>query len=145
VQRVEWEDAAAQLPELRGAYFERDFKPLQEAGLLDLLDRDSEIAPGISVRLTGAHTRGHQMVLLESRGRTALYPCDLCPTAAHLRPLWNMGYDQNMRETRRAKARWIGRAADENWLVLFAHDPQIRAAYLARDPKEEFIVREVVG
>src|SRR5262245_33537142 len=32
VQQFEWEDATARKPELKGAYFERDFLPLETAG-----------------------------------------------------------------------------------------------------------------
>src|SRR5207248_610662 len=144
VQRREWEDAAGRLPELRGAYFERDFLPLQDAGLIDFVDGDAQIAPGVSVRLAPGHTRGHQLVLIESAGATAMYPCDLCPTFAHLRTFWTMSYDQNLLEVRRVKPVWIGRAADEGWLMISAHDTQTRAAYIRRDAQEEFAIGERV-
>ncbi len=144
VQRAEWEDATGRLPELRGSYFERDFLPLQEAGRIELIEGDAGILPGISVRVTGGHTRGHQVVLLESQGRRAICPADLCPTSAHLKTFWTMGYDQCLVELRRTKAKLIGQAADEGWLVVLSHDPSIRAAYVGRDPANEFVIREVV-
>jgi glyoxylase-like metal-dependent hydrolase (beta-lactamase superfamily II) len=144
VQRNEWEDATGRAPELRGAYFERDFVPLRNAGLIDVVEGDVQIAPGITVHLAPGHTHGHQVVLLESHGQRALYPCDLCPTASHLRTFWTMSYDQSLLEVRRVKPRWIGRAADEGWLLFFAHDMETRAARIRRDPEEEFVVHEIV-
>ncbi len=142
VQKNEWDDASGRIPELKGAYFERDFQPLKDAGLVEMVEDEAIIAPGVSVRLAPGHTRGHQIVLLESGGQTAIYPCDLCPTFSHLRTFWTMSYDQSLLEVRRVKPGWIGRSADEGWLILSAHDIQTRAAYITRDEKEEFIIKE---
>ena len=109
-----------------------------------MVENNAETVPGVSVQLTGAHTRGHQIVLIDSGGKRAICVSDLCPTTDHLRTFWTMGYDQFLRDVRRTKPMWLGRAADEGWLVIFHHDPQIRAAYLRRDPEEEFVLREIV-
>ena len=53
----------------------------------------SSIMPGVRVRRTGGHTMHHQMVLIESAGKTAVFAADLLPTAAHLPEVWVMGYD----------------------------------------------------
>ena len=144
IQRAEWEDASADLPELAGAYFSRDFVPLEEAGQVELIEGDAELLPGVSVRLVGGHTRGHQMVHLASGDRHAIYPCDLCPTSSHLRTFWNVAYDQYPLDQRRIKPRVLGEAADKGWAVLFAHDPSVAGAFLARDPKEQFVIREAI-
>jgi glyoxylase-like metal-dependent hydrolase (beta-lactamase superfamily II) len=142
VQRGEWEDATGGAPELAGAYPLENLLPLYEAGRIDFIDGDVEIVPGLSSLVTGGHTRRHQALILESAGQTAIYPGDLCPTSAHLRRMWGMGYDVEPLETRRQKPKILGRAADEGWLVLFDHDPQIAACRLRRDNKQEFAVIE---
>ena len=35
----------------------------------------------------------HQIVMIESAGKTAVFAADLLPTAAHLPEVWVMGYD----------------------------------------------------
>lgn len=145
IQQHEWDDATADLPELTGNYFKRDFLPLQEAGQLELIDGEAELIPGLTCRLTGGHTRGHQIIHLSSGGHQAIYPADLCPSTAHLRTFWTMAYDQYPLALRRIKPRVLGDAADQQWLVIFDHDPQVQAAYLTRDPKQEFAVRERVA
>ena len=87
IQQREWDDATGNLPELARAYNERNFLAIQESGQLHLVDGDAAVLPGVSVRLTGGHTRGHQVVIVESRGQRAVYLGDLCPTTAHLRAL----------------------------------------------------------
>lgn len=144
VQRREWEDATADLPELSGAYFNRDFVPFDQDGQLELIDGEVDLMPGISTRLTGGHTRGHQIILLGSGDQRAVCPADLCPTTAHLPTFWTTSYDQFLLTLRRIKPDVLGEAADNNWLVLFGHDPLVKAAYLNRDDKRQFVVREQV-
>lgn len=142
VQRAEWETATSGAPELEGSYPQENLLPLAEAGQLELVDGDAELRPGISAHVTGGHTRGHQAILIESGGKTAVYVGDLCPTTAHLRRMWCMAYDLFLLETRRVKPELLGRAADEDWLVLFDHDPDVIASRLDRDPKQEFVLRD---
>lgn len=142
VQRVEWETATNGARELGDAYPPENFLAIDEAGLLELVDGDGAIAPGVQLLVTGGHTAGHQAVLIESGGRTAFYPADLCPLRAHLKQLWCMGFDLFPLTTRRRKAELLGRAADERWLVIWGHDPEVVAGYLRRDAKAEFLVEE---
>ncbi|MFI4861139.1 MAG: MBL fold metallo-hydrolase [Phycisphaerales bacterium JB063] len=148
VQRKEWDDATGRRPELAGAYFADDFVPLGEAGLVDIVDGEVEVLPGIKVVPTGGHTLGHQMIVIE--GDTgdawpkAVYACDLCPTATHLHTNWCLAYDQHMRETRRVKPIVLGDVADTGALLLFAHDPEHYAATLKRDDRKHFAIADEI-
>jgi glyoxylase-like metal-dependent hydrolase (beta-lactamase superfamily II) len=133
VQRIEWDDATGDLPELAGSYFTDDFKPLNNAGLLEFVDGPAEIVPGVTTRLTGGHTRGHQIVVLESDGVSAVCPVDICPTADHLPTFWSPAYDQYPLTVRRVKPGILKDIADHNRVVLFAHDLRVSAARLLRN------------
>ena len=61
--------------------------------------------PGISVRRTGGHTLHHQLVTIESGGRTAVFTADLMPTTAHVDEPWIMGYDLYPMDTLAFKTR----------------------------------------
>ena len=56
-----------------------------------------------------------------------------------------MGYDEEVLVTRRRKPELLGRAADEDWWVLFDHDPETVAARLEREPRSEFTVAEAMA
>lgn len=133
VQRTEWADAMGDLPELAGSYHRDDFAPLEPAGLLELVDGDAAIAPGVTTELTGGHTRGHQIVHIESADDSAVYLADICPTAAHLPTFWTLAYDQFPLAVRRKKSVILNDIADHRRIALFAHDPQVTAARLSRD------------
>jgi glyoxylase-like metal-dependent hydrolase (beta-lactamase superfamily II) len=133
VQRVEWDDAMRNLPELAGAYSRDDIAPIEAVGLLQLVDGNTEIAPGVTVQLTGAHTRGHQIVRIEAADDSAVLLADMCPTAAHLPTFWTMAYDQFPLELRRKKPIILSDIADHHRIALFSHDPHTTAARLTQD------------
>ena len=140
VQKIEWEDALSGRPELAGAYTPDDFVPVQEAGLLNLVDGDQELFSGISVERTDGHTRGHQLVRLVSEDRTVVYVGDVSPMAAHVRTFWTMSYDQYPLTTRVTKPRILGAIADSRHIAVFPHDPRVPIARLERDDRTEFTV-----
>ncbi|MDA1017611.1 MAG: MBL fold metallo-hydrolase [Planctomycetota bacterium] len=143
VQRGEWDVAAANLPELHGAYSADDFLPLRDSGRLRLVEPDEEIVPGFRARVTPGHTEWHQSIVIESDGQTAVYLGDLCPSTHHLPMAWCMSYDIHMLETRRQKRRLLGEIADNGWLAFFDHDPACPVARIERDETREFRIKKL--
>ena len=85
---------------------------------------------------SGGHTGQHQIVYFESGGHTAVFVADLIPTTAHLQDPWVMGYDLFPMETLAFKKRFIREAIDREYLVVFEHDPLVKAGYIReRDGK----------
>jgi glyoxylase-like metal-dependent hydrolase (beta-lactamase superfamily II) len=130
VRRGEWEDATRPNVRTRGNYRPDDFLPLMSAGVLEFVDEDQTIMPGVRVQRTGGHTMHHQMVRIESNGERAAFPADLMPTAAHLSLPWIAAVDQFPQETLAAKQAFVEEAAAQRTLVFFDHDPQTRAGYI---------------
>ena len=143
VQRCEWDDAVSDAPELAEMYIPDDLIPLKDAGVLDLVDQDTELLPGVRCCLTGGHTRGHQILYIGLEDQRALYIADLCPTHIHLKTNWSMAFDQESRRVRQIKPKLLGEAADRGWTVLFCHDSQVRASRLRRDSSGQLQVHEV--
>ena len=136
VRRGEYEDAMNPNERTRGSYFLENYAPLAEHNVLQLVDADATIMPGVRVRRTGGHTMHHQMVLIESAGRTAVFAADLLPTAAHLPEVWVMGYDLFPLDTLNFKRAFLREAIEREYLIIFEHDPDIAAGYIReRDGK----------
>jgi glyoxylase-like metal-dependent hydrolase (beta-lactamase superfamily II) len=127
VRRGEWEDATYPHERNRASYLPENFVPLAEAGVLQLVDDDQTIMPGVRVRRTGGHTMHHQMAVIESGGRTAVFPADLMPTTAHLGEAWIMGYDLYPMDTLAAKKAFAKEAVERDMLIFFEHDPAVAA------------------
>ena len=142
MQRTEWEFAHLQNERVRASYLFHNFEPVDAAALFELVEGTAEIVPGITAVPTPGHTPGHQSVLIESEGESALYLADLVPTAAHLPLPWIMGYDVEPLVTLDTKRAILDRVAAERTLLLFEHDPDIAWGYLAPQEKRPTLVAE---
>jgi methylmalonyl-CoA epimerase len=130
VRAAEWEDATHPHERSRASYLADDFVPLVDAGVVDFHDGDGPIRPGVRVVRTGGHCAQHQIVFVESAGRTAVFTADLIPTTAHVRDAWIMGYDLFPMETLAFKRRFIREAIDREYVIVFEHDPVVAAGYI---------------
>jgi methylmalonyl-CoA epimerase len=135
VRRGEWHDATNPNERNRASYLAENFVPLMEAGVLELVDEDQTIIPGVRVRRTGGHTAHHQIVMFESGGSRAAYLADLMPTTAHVPLPWIMGYDLFPMETLAFKRAFVDEAIERKLLLLFEHDPAVVAGVLTRDER----------
>jgi glyoxylase-like metal-dependent hydrolase (beta-lactamase superfamily II) len=130
IRRQEWNDATHPHERNRASYYDAAYVPLVEAGVVDFLDADGEVLPGISVSRTGGHTMHHQLIKIESGGRTAVFTADLMPTAAHVDAPWIMGYDLYPMDTLMYKKRFLREAIDGEYVIFFEHDPGIAAGVI---------------
>jgi glyoxylase-like metal-dependent hydrolase (beta-lactamase superfamily II) len=130
VRRGEWDDATHPHERNRASYLSENYSPLMEAGVVDLIDGDEEVMPGVRVRRTGGHTMHHHVVMIESSGRTAVFLADLIPTVAHVPLAWIMGYDLYPMDTLAFKRAFLREALEREYLLFFEHEPEIEAGYL---------------
>lgn len=128
--RQEWEDATHPHERNRASYLAENFVPLHEAGVLTLVDDDAEIMPGVRYRRSGGHTAHHQVVMIESGGRTAVFAADMYPTSVHVPDPWVMGYDLYPMDTLAFKRAFAREAIEREYLVFFEHDPSMAAGIL---------------
>jgi glyoxylase-like metal-dependent hydrolase (beta-lactamase superfamily II) len=130
VQSGEWELAHKANARAKASYRPDDFLPLQQHGVLQIIDGDHEVIPGVWCRVTGGHTSHHQVVTFESQGKKGIYFADIMPTKHHVSPPWVMGYDHFPLESCDVKADYLKRAVDEEWLVVFDHEPDVPWGYV---------------
>ena len=130
IRSAEWEDATHPHERNRASYLQDDFVPLKDAGVIDFFDDDTVVKPGVRVVRTGGHSGQHQVVFIESGGKTAVFAADLIPMTAHIQDAWIMGYDLFPMETLAVKKRLIRDAIDREYLIFFEHDPLVTAGYI---------------
>jgi len=128
--RGEWHDATHPHQRNRASYLAENFVPLEEAGVLTLVDDDAEIVPGVRYRRSGGHTAHHQVVMIESRGATAVFAADMYPTSSHIADPWVMGYDLYPMDTLAFKRTFAREAIERQYLIFFEHDPSMAAGIL---------------
>jgi glyoxylase-like metal-dependent hydrolase (beta-lactamase superfamily II) len=143
IRRQEWDDATHPHERNRASYLAENFVPLVDAGVVRFIDEDGEVLPGISVARTGGHTMHHQLVRIESGGRTAVFTADLMPTTAHVDAPWIMGYDLYPMDTLASKKRFLREAIAGQYVIFFEHDPAIAAGIIRE--RDGRLVVEAVG
>jgi len=142
VQRGELEHAKDPSERDRASYFPDNFAPMEVSGQWKLLEGDAEVLPGIELLRAPGHNRDMMCVKLSGGGQTVFFTADLIPTAAHLPPAWIMGYDLYPLTTLENKTKWITRAAQGKWLVIFGHDAHTPAGYL-RQQGDKYVLEPV--
>lgn len=121
IQRGEWEDAVSPSVRSRASYLPENFLPIRPQ--VHFLEGDTEIFPGISVKVTRGHTANHQIVLLDSEGKRAVFWGDLIPTSSHVKIPYVMGYDLYPLDSIVWKERLLKEAVQDQWLSVWVHDP----------------------
>jgi len=124
-QRGEVAHAREQHPRDAVSYRAVNYEPLIESGVMELLDGDAEVAPGVEVRVTPGHNRDMMVVIVRAGGDTWCHFADLVEYAAQLTPTWVSAFDLFPLETIANKTELLGRAAQEGWWCSFGHDPRI--------------------
>ncbi len=127
----------------RASYLPENFVPLAEAGVLDLVDDDAEIMPGVRYRRSGGHTRHHQVVMIQSGGRTAVFTADMYPTSIHAPDPWIMGYDLYPMDTLDFKRAFAHEAIAGEYLIFFEHDPSLAAGVLREQSGKRIVERTI--
>jgi glyoxylase-like metal-dependent hydrolase (beta-lactamase superfamily II) len=145
VQRLELAEARYPNERTRAVYRAENFKPLEQFGQLRVLQGDTRLADTVDVLLTPGHTPGHQSVIVESCGQTAIFLGDVatwpihleqlgCVAAYDVQPLVSIG-------TKRRLARW---AIENQALLIFQHHPEIAAGYLhPTDRPDRFLLEAI--
>ena len=132
VQETCFEDALSPDERFHDMYREEDFLPIEERGQFGLLSGDTEILPGLEVKVAGGPCRGHQIVLLTLGGERAAYLGDLVPTPFHLDLACIPAFDRYPETTLQTRREVLNQAEEEGWLLLFAHGQDEHAGYLER-------------
>lgn len=138
-QKGELAHAHVQHERDRVSYLTDNYDPLVANGQAILLEGAAEIVPGVRVELFPGHTDHHQVVIVESQGKTAAYVGDLIPSTAHLNPTWVMAYDLAPITSIENRKRYYQSAIPEGWLTVFTHEPQTPWGVIQKDEAGRYI------
>jgi glyoxylase-like metal-dependent hydrolase (beta-lactamase superfamily II) len=108
--------------------------PIEEAGLLELVDAPEELATGVSLRPTPGHTPGHQSVVLDSGGSLGVITGDMVHSPIQLvEPSWTYKYDTDAVQAKGSVESVVDLAAQRSALILGTHFPSPTAGHLRRE------------
>jgi glyoxylase-like metal-dependent hydrolase (beta-lactamase superfamily II) len=126
VQRREWQFWSSEQPtgvsaDLAGAP-RRCLPPIADAGLLDLVDGDVDVAEGVRMLPAAGHTPGHAVVEIASNGERGLFLGDAVFHALSFeQPAWPCAFDVDGRGAVAARRSVLERAVRDRAVVVAAH------------------------
>ncbi len=119
----------------RGSFIADRFLPLHEEGVLQFIDGTSPFDDEIELIEINGHTFAQQMVKLSDESTTLLFCGDLIPTMSHIPIPYVMGYDIQPLITVQEKKKYLSMAVEEEWKLVFEHDPFVTAATVTKTDK----------
>jgi glyoxylase-like metal-dependent hydrolase (beta-lactamase superfamily II) len=156
-QRQEWEDALVNRSVMTRTYYRDHLEPIRDQlKLIDspppfpmghlpnrdelprtsVIDRQTEVLPGIFVFLTPGHTWGQQAVrFVDERGRNVVFVPDVMPTAHHLGPAYNLAYDVEPYTSMCTRHWLLEEAVGNDWLLVLNHEPVNPLQRVRRDDR----------
>lgn len=143
IQKKQWDSAIAGEARDNASFFKNNFLPIKNRVLF--LDGDGdEIVKNISVITTNGHTISQQHPIIRDENNTLFYCADIFPTSAHISPRWLMAFDNLPETAMKEKELILEKAAKENWIMFFEHDPEISACKIKKE-NNKFRISEKVN
>lgn len=140
VQQKHFEWAKNPSDKDKGSFITNRFMPLAEEGMLNLL-RDTQFDDEIEFIIVNGHTISQQLIKLSDGNKTYLYASDLIPLHAQIQIPYIMSYDIQPLETIKEKKQILSKVVDEDWKIIFGHDPEVAIATVQKTNKG-FAVKE---
>ena len=110
----------------RGSYIKENFEPLAKEGLLNFLDEKTKhFDDELEIVLANGHTFGQQFLKISDTSNTFFFCGDLIPFASHVHLPFIMAYDLQPLITLQEKKEILITAVEEDWTLIFEHDPEI--------------------
>jgi glyoxylase-like metal-dependent hydrolase (beta-lactamase superfamily II) len=135
-QRAEWEIALDDNSRIVASYDQPELRLVQAWGEDGAVDGERELLPGVSVMLTGGHSKGHQAVVVRGTGpgaTTLAFFGDLGMRPWSANPRWITSFDDFPLDSVEVKGELFARAAEERWLVALSHEPVTPVGRLTPD------------
>lgn len=104
------------------SYHVEDFDGIQNSDQVVLLVGDGEIDDYISYWVTGAHSKCHQVFLIEEDGQKIFFGGDVAPQLQQMKNRFIAKYDMDGRKSMELRQQWWQQGEKEKWTFLFYHD-----------------------
>jgi hypothetical protein len=88
-----------------------------------LLDRGTQIIPGITVKRVNAPSTGTQIIFIEFGSERIVFAADLFPTFHHLSPTAISASAEFPERMVEAKQAFLAQVMEEGWRIVFPNEP----------------------
>lgn len=122
-----WQWATIPNPRERASFLDENINPMKSSGQLHFVslpdsDFKKESQLGFDILFVDGHTEKMMLPHIKYQGKTLVFMADLLPTTGHVPLAYVMGYDTRPLQTLEEKAKFLQKAADENYYLFLEHD-----------------------
>ena len=126
--KAHWEWAINPNNREKASFLKENIHPIKESGQLEFISKNASQfdLPFSEILFVDGHTDSMMIPAFDtiqaSSGKTIVFMADLLPSIGHIPLPYVMGYDTRPLLTLSEKAKFLNRAADENFVLFFEHD-----------------------
>ncbi len=136
IGRLEWDVALKPNERTAAVYVPDRLYALRDANVVELIDPDTELFPGIRAVHTGGHTEGHFGLEIESEGQKLYYYGDIYCTSHHMKVPFIPATDLYPLQSMEAKRRTLDTIIADEVIMAFDHDMKVPFARVRREEKK---------
>ena len=128
----------------KASFLKENFVPLKEQKVLHFVDKQlvRPFGENISIEYAHGHTESLMMLHIRTPTQHYVYAADAMPSSFHTSLPFVMSYDVRPLVSLKEKESLLNRAVDNNWIVLFEHDPNLVGAKYTRLPNGRIVLGE---
>lgn len=119
----------------RGSYIKSNFIALAEEGVLNFTEGNCSFDDEIEFYVVNGHTFSQQLLKISDSSQILFYCGDLFPFSSHVHLPYIMGYDLQPLVTLEEKKKVLALAANEEWKLIYEHDPYSVCTTVAESEK----------
>jgi glyoxylase-like metal-dependent hydrolase (beta-lactamase superfamily II) len=134
-QRGHYEWAVSTSGKDRASFRKEDFAILNDRDLVEFHEGNCTLWDGFDLFVSNGHTPLQQHALLSGGEGSLVFCADLIPTSGHLKPVYNMGFDNRPVDNTGEKLSLLEEAAEKGHMLYFYHDPKIKLIKVKKNPK----------
>lgn len=122
ISKAQWDWATNPNRREKASFLKENIFPIRDSGKLNLVEKEGELLPGISVRFFNGHTDGQMIPFVQFKDKTIVFMADLLPSAAHVPLPYVMAYDTRPLVTLQEKEKFFNEAIENEYILFFEHD-----------------------
>lgn len=130
-----WNWAVNPNPRERASFLKENILPLQESGQLKFIENSVSPFDNLDLIFVDGHTEQMMLPVISYKGKKLIYAADLLPSSFHVPIPWIMSYDMRPLQTMDEKQLVLQKAADEEYVLIFEHDPLYEAGIVEHTEK----------
>lgn len=132
VSTSQWDNFLYPNPLEKDSYFIENMQGIADAGLLKLIDVDTQLCQGINLCLYDGHTPGQIVPYIQTPDQEYVFAGDVIPLVASVSPEWISAYDTYPVTSYGEKVRMLDEAVLKNQALIYCHDAYTRCSTIKK-------------